>query len=246
MLLIWILCFSLLGSAGAIGGAALLLAFPAGLLRTVMPCLLSYATGTLLGAAFLGLMPHALEQASVTAVMGTALAGMVAFFVLEKIVLWHHCHERKCDAHAAAGPLILIGDAVHNAIDGVVIAAAFLTAVPLGIATALAVIAHEVPQEVGDFAILLASGYSRRQALAFNIVSGLATLPGAFLGWLALETIQSAIPYMLAVAAASFLYIGAADLIPSLHQRAALAPSTRQVLLLLAGVGTIVLFRLHH
>lgn len=246
MLLIWILGFSLLGSAGAIGGAALLLAFPAGMLRTVMPCLLSYATGTLLGAAFLGLMPHALEHASVTAVMGTALTGMVAFFVFEKIVWWHHSHERKCDAHAAAGPLILIGDAVHNAIDGVVIAAAFLTAVPLGIATALAVIAHEVPQEVGDFAILLETGYSRRQALAFNSVSSLATLPGAFLGWLALETILSAVPYMLAFAAASFLYIGAADLIPSLHRRATLASSTRQILLLVAGIGTIVLFRLYH
>jgi zinc and cadmium transporter len=148
MLLIWILGFSLLGSAGAVGGAALLLAFPVGMLRTVIPCLLSYATGTLLGAAFLGLMPHALEHTPVSAVMGTALAGMLAFFVLEKVALWHHFHGPESDVHRAAGPLILIGDALHNAIDGVVIAAAFLTAIPLGIAAAMAVIAHEVPQEV--------------------------------------------------------------------------------------------------
>jgi zinc and cadmium transporter len=246
MLLIWILGFSLLGSAGAVGGAALLLTFPVGMLRSVIPGLLSYAIGTLLGAAFLGLIPHALDHVSVDMGLGTVLAGLVLFFILEKLVIWRHCHDPKCNVHGTAGPLILIGDALHNFVDGIVIAAAFLTAIPLGVAAAVAVIVHEVPQEVGDFAILLDSGYSRRQAFAFNALSSLVTLPGALLGWLALEAIQGAVPYILALSAASFLYIGAADLIPRVQMQLYLASGFRQVLLLLAGIGTILLLRIHH
>jgi zinc and cadmium transporter len=147
--------FSVLGSVGAIAGAALLLFFQEGTRKILLPCLLSYAIGTLLGAAFLGMIPNALEQNTALAISGTVLAGIVIFFVLEKIIIWRHCHEVECEAHGSAGPLILIGDAFHNFVDGFVIAAAFLTSVPLGIAASLAVIAHEIPQEVGDFAILL-------------------------------------------------------------------------------------------
>jgi zinc and cadmium transporter len=171
---------------------------------------------------------------------------MVLFFMLEKLVLWRHCHDPACDLHKAAGPLILLGDALHNFVDGVVIAAAFVVAVPLGVATAIAVIAHEVPQEVGDFAILLESGYTRLRALAFNGLSSIATLLGAFLGWLALDVVQGTIPTILALSAASFLYIASADLIPHLHQRLGLASSLIQGLGLLAGIGTILLVRLYH
>lgn len=178
-MLLWIILFSIVGSIGAVAGAALFLLFPEGIRKTLVPCLVSYATGTLLGAAFLAMIPAGLEQAPAQGIMVTVLAGMVLFFILEKFVLWHHCHEDPCEVHGGAGPLILIGDAIHNFVDGIVIAAAFLTSIPLGIATALAVIAHEVPQEIGDFAILLDNGYGRMKALMLNTLSAAATLPGA-------------------------------------------------------------------
>ena len=240
MLLTWILGFSLLGSVGAVGAAALFLVCPERMRQRLIPCLLSYAVGTLLGAAFLGLIPHALEHATVSSVMGAVLAGMVLFFVLEKLVLWRHCHDPDCDLHGATGPLILLGDALHNFIDGVVIAAAFLSTIPLGIATGLAVIVHEIPQELGDFAILLDSGYSRARALTFNVLSSSATLLGALLAYGALEMIHGTIPYVLALSAASFLYIAVADLIPHLHRRLDLTSSLAQLLLLGAGIGTII------
>ncbi len=160
-----------------------MLLFPESTRRTLVPYLVSYAAGTLLGAAFLGMIPAGLEQAPATTIMATVLAGMVLFFVLEKLVLWRHSHEAAGAEDGRAGPLILIGDAFHNFVDGVVIAAAFLTSIPLGVAAALAVIAHEVPQEVGDFAILLDSGYGRMKALVLNGLSATTTLPGAVLAY---------------------------------------------------------------
>lgn len=242
----WIAAFSILGSIGAVTGAALFLLFPEGVRRVLVPCLISYATGTLLGAAFLGMIPAGLKQASAVALMATVLAGMVLFFILEKLVLWRHCHDGDCAVHGRAAPLILIGDAFHNFVDGVVIAGAFLNAVPLGIATALAVIAHEVPQEVGDFAILLESGYGRTKALLLNALSAAATLPGAMLAYFWLGETREAVPYILALSAASFIYIAAADLIPNLHRQTTLFASARQLLLLLAGIGTIALFKFGH
>jgi zinc and cadmium transporter len=240
----WIVTFGVLGGAGATAGSAAVMAFPQRMRQTIVPWLLSYATGTLLGAAFLGMIPKAFARAPAVEVSATLLAGIVAFFVLEKLVLWRHCHERDCAAHSGAGPLILIGDAFHNFVDGVVIAAAFLTSIPLGVAAALAVIAHEVPQEVGDFAILLDSGYNPWTALWLNTLSASATLPGAVLAYYWLSEAMEAMPYVLAVSAASFVYIAAADLIPALHRRAARAAALGQFVLLLAGIATIALLGL--
>jgi zinc and cadmium transporter len=227
------LFFGLLGSIGAMAGAALLLIFPDAMRQRLLPCLLSYATGTLLGAAFLGMLPKALEKAAPVVVTGTTLAGIVAFFVLEKLIVWRHCHEADCVAHGhEGGALILLGDAFHNFVDGVVIAAAFLTSPALGIATALAVIAHEIPQELGDFAILLASGLSKARAFAYNLVSSLTTLPGVLIGWFWLAEVRQAIPYVLAVSAASFIYIAIADLVPGLHRRAGTRATLLQTLLI--------------
>lgn len=242
-MLSWIIGFSVLGSIGAIAGAALFLLFPEGVRKLLIPCLISYATGTLLGAAFLGMIPAGLKQAPAVAVTATVLAGMVLFFMLEKLVLWRHCHDSECEVHGRAGPLILIGDAFHNFVDGVVIAAAFLTSVPLGITAALAVIAHEIPQEVGDFAILLDSGYGQTKAVVLNGLSAVTTLPGAVAAYLWVGETHKAVPYILALSAASFIYIAAADLIPGLHRQVTLAASLRQVGLLLLGIGTIALFR---
>jgi zinc and cadmium transporter len=246
VLIWWIILFSALGSIGATGGAALMLLFPDSVRRILVPCLISYATGTLLGAAFLGMIPASLEQAAAMAVTGTVLAGMVLFFVLEKLVLWRHCHMKECEVHGTAAPLILIGDAFHNFVDGVVIAAAFLVSFRLGIAAALAVIAHEVPQEVGDFAILLAGGYGRVKALVLNGLSASATLPGAVVAYFWLAETRAAMPYILAISAASFIYIATADLIPGLHEHATPAAAFSQVVLLLAGIGTIAAFHLDH
>jgi zinc and cadmium transporter len=240
----WIVAFGTLGGVGATVGSALVMALPERMLRSALPWLLSYATGTLLGAAFLGMIPKAFAQGSALEVSATLLAGIVAFFGLEKLVLSRQCHERECEVHGSAGPLILVGDAFHNFVDGVVIAAAFLTSIPLGIAAALAVIAHEVPQEVGDFAILLDSGYNRWKALLLNTLSAATTLPGAVLAYFWLAETTEAVPYVLAVSAASFIYIAAADLIPTLHRRATPADSLHQILLLLAGIATIALFGL--
>lgn len=241
-LFIWILIFSLLGSAISVGGAALLLFFPEGVRRTLLPYLISYATGTLLGAAFLGMIPHAMRHTEAVRVTSAVLFGIVLFFILEKFVIWRHCHSRVCKVHGTAGSLILFGDAFHNFTDGVVIAGAFIISIPLGVATALAVIAHEVPQEVGDFGILLDSGYSRKKALLYNLLSSTATLPGALIAFLSLEGTKSVIPYILALSAASFIYIAMADLIPKLHERMGAGAGIRQFALLIAGIGTIMLF----
>ena len=243
-MLLWIVGFSVLGSVGAVAGAALFLFFPDGIRKVLVPCLVSYATGTLLGAAFLGMIPAGLKLAPAFTVTATVLAGIVLFFVLEKLVLWRHCHDSECEVHGRAGPLILVGDAFHNFVDGVVISAAFLTSFPLGIVTSLAVIAHEVPQEVGDFAILLDNGYGRMKAFIFNELSAATTLPGAVLAYFWLEETRAAVPYILALSAASFIYIATADLIPGLHRQATPAASLRQLALLLAGIGTIAIF--HH
>jgi zinc and cadmium transporter len=241
-MLLWIIGFSILGSIGAVTGAAVLLFFPEGIRKVLVPWLISYATGTLLGAAFLGMIPAGLSRAPAAKLMATVLAGIVLFFVLEKLVLWRHCHDSECEIHGRAGPLILIGDAFHNFVDGVVIAAAFLSSIPLGIAASFAVIAHEIPQEIGDFAILLDNGYGRMKAFVLNTLSAAATLPGAVVAYFWLGETRGAVPYILAISAASFIYIAAADLIPGLHRQVTLAASLGQLALLLAGIGTIALF----
>lgn len=240
----WVVVFSLLGSLGVVLAAGLLLLSEEERRRRLLPSLVSYAVGTLLGAAFLGMLPRALEGGNGRAVLSTTLFGLVLFFVLEKWVLWRHCHQAECDIHASAGPLILAGDACHNFVDGFAIASAFLVSVPLGISTSLAVIAHEIPQELGDFAILLESGYTRSRALVYNLLSSATTLPGALIAYFALSALSAIIPYVLAVSAASFIYIAAADLIPGLHRQTSPRSGLQQLALLLLGVATISLVRL--
>ncbi|WP_255987769.1 ZIP family metal transporter [Chitinolyticbacter albus] len=209
---------------------------------------------------------HALEGggASVAAVSATLLAGILLFFVLEKLVIWRHCHHDECEAHdgqehhddhaghghahghghgehGRAGAMIMIGDTFHNFLDGAVIAAAFMADTSVGIATALAIIAHEIPQEVGDFIVLLHSGYSKAKALLFNVVSSLAALVGGLLAYFSLQTVQQLQPYILALGAASLIYVAIADLIPGLHKRTRLSDTVQQVALIAAGVLLIAL-----
>jgi zinc and cadmium transporter len=226
-----------------------------GLSRAWIPQLVSFAVGALLGAVFLELLPHALEEGAAGPVMVTVLIGLLAFFLLEKLVLWRHSHghaEHSEDAdetehdHAMhghdggrSGLLILIGTAVHNFCDGVVIAAAFLADAGLGVAATVAIVAHAVPQQVGDFAVLLYSGFTRSRAFAYNVSAGAATLVGALAGHFALAQMQHSLPIVLAVAASSLLYVAVADLIPSLHRRAEPVETAKQMLLIGLGVGII-------
>lgn len=239
MLLTFILGFALLGSVVSLALAGLVLLLPDRVHEVVLPCLISYATGTLLGAALLGLVPHALAHAPAPVVMTTLLAGVLVFFALEAALVFRHCHDDTCPSHAAAGPLILVGDALHNFVDGIVITVAFLASVPLGVATALAVVSHEVPQETGDFAILLQGGYSRGEAFAYNLLSSLSTMVGALGAYWWRDLVLPVLPHVMALAAASFLYIALADLVPMVHQRSASGDVYRHLPLVLAGVATI-------
>jgi zinc and cadmium transporter len=234
-----------LGSVGALSGAAAIAAAPARWRERLLPLLLAYSAGTMLSAALLGMIPRAVRALPGMQAGLAVLAGLLLFYLLERVQAWHHCHEPGCERRQRRGRLILVGDALHNFVDGVVIAAAFLTSPALGWLATLAVVAHEVPQEMGDFAVLVASGYSRLQALGWNLVSALATLPGALLGWWLLGTAQTLVPWALALSAASFLYIALGDLLPRLHD-AADRGVRGQVPALLAGVATIVLVQLQH
>lgn len=212
--------------------------------------LVSYAIGALLGAVFLDILPEAIERGgSAATVSGTVLAGILLFFTLEKLLLWRHCHHDQCEVHephahgdhGRSGLMITVGDTFHNFVDGVIIAAAFLTDTNLGIVTALAIIAHEIPQEVGDFMILLHSGYSRARALGLNLLSSLAMLAGGVLAYFILQSMLDIVPVLLALAASSMIYVAVADLIPGLHKRVALRDTLQQVVLIALGVGSILL-----
>jgi zinc and cadmium transporter len=229
---------SLLGGLGGLLVASGILLIKDTRRARMIPWLVSYAVGALLGVSMLAILPQALETLPASRVFGTLLLGILGFFVLEKLVLWRHCHIHDCEVHDGSVFPVLIGDAFHNFVDGAVIAAAVMTSVPLGVSTALAIAAHEIPQEVGDFAILLHAGYSRRRALLLNVMSGLASAAGAVGALLALNQVPVILPYCLAFAAASFLYVAMADLIPGLHRGRTDAHSMRQIVLIAAGVGT--------
>jgi len=233
---------SLLGSLGGLLVASSLLLFTDKIRTRLIPWLVSYAVGALLGVALLALLPEALETLSPANVFGTLLAGILTFFVLERLVLLRHCHTDECHVHGATAPLVLFGDAFHNFIDGVIVCTAVLTSVPLGINTAIAVAAHEIPQEVGDIAVLLAAGYSRRRALILNVVSGSSGLLGALVAYTGVSFLPNVRPFVLAFSSASLLYIAMSDLIPDLHRGQIERGSARQVLLIAAGIGTVVLF----
>jgi zinc and cadmium transporter len=288
-LLVWIIFFTAVGGIASAAFAGLFLLVPEAAGRRLLPHFVSYATGALLGAALLALLPEAMEGvgAGGARAIGIALlVGLGVFFVIEKLVLWWHTHgnghghhegnghhvaghghdhgdgnvrahghdhgdgHAHNDGHshqgghdhgraAASGVLVIIGDSVHNALDGILIAAAFLTSFPLGLVTTFAVAAHEIPHRVGDFAILVHSGMSRGRALVMNMATGLTSIIGGVAAYFGLQRAIGALPYALALAAAGFLYIAVAGLIPGLHRRADPRTSLAQVILMGLGVGTI-------
>jgi zinc and cadmium transporter len=232
---------TLLGGLGGLLVASGVLLIKDSVRNKIVPWLVSYAVGAMLGVSLLAILPEALEHLPATKVFPTLLLGILLFFVLEKLVLWRHCHTHDCEVHDGTVAGILVGDSFHNFVDGAVICAAVMTSVPLGISTAIAVAAHEIPQEVGDFAILLHAGYSRTRALALNVLSALASVLGALAAYFAFDVIPGTLPYFLALAASSFLYVAMADLIPGLHRGRTDAGSLRQILLIAAGVVTMLI-----
>ncbi len=264
-LLLLIVIFTSIGGVLSVLAAGLFLLLPEPYRLRILPHGISFATGALLSVAFLGLIPHAFEEVTppqVQYLSGTILTGILIFFVLEKLLIWRHCHSSACEAHnedahdhqhehttahnhnhshdhKSAGTLIIVGDSIHNFVDGVLIAAAFLTDVKLGMVTSLAVAAHEIPQEVGDFAILLQSGYDRSKALLYNVLASFSTVLGGILAYYSLEDLHNSLPYFLALASSSFIYIAVADLIPSLHKKTDIPTSLKQIFLILAGVFLI-------
>ena len=249
-----ILCAAL----GGIASAAFAVAFlwvPEERGARILPYFVSFATGALLGAALLALLPEAMESVGADGAHGIGVAlvvGLGFFFVVEKLVLWWHSREAE-EAHGSAaagdghghihasGVLVLVGDSIHNALDGILIAAAFLKDPSLGVVTTFAVAAHEIPHRVGDFALLVHAGLSRERALVLNLATGLASLVGAAIAYFALRQALGALPYALAFAAAGFLYIAVAGLIPGLHRRSDPRTSTVQVVLISAGVLVVAL-----
>lgn len=281
--------FTAVGGIASAAFAGLFLLLPEQTGLRMLPHFVSFATGALIGAALLGLLPEAMASVGsggAHAIGAALVVGLGVFFIIEKLVLWRHAHSHEHEdpvghetaAHGAAGArehgvaegpadgaaeglahgrdhnhnhghdhgrggpagvLVLIGDSIHNALDGILIAAAFLTNVPLGLVTTLAVAAHEIPHRVGDFAILLHAGMSRRRAMFLNMATGLASVLGGIVAYFGLGKAQDALPYALAFAAAGFLYIAVAGLIPGLHRRADPRTSLAQVLLMGLGVGVI-------
>ena len=261
-LLLLIIIFTAVGGVLSVLAAGIFLLLPEKNRLKVLPHGISFAIGALLAVAFWGLIPEAFEHAKPDEIQwlsGTILAGILGFFVLEKLLLWRHCHSGECEAHGddehqhpehsnghshghgakTAGTFIILGDAIHNFVDGVLIGAAFLMDVQLGIVTSLAVATHEIPQEVGDFAILLQSGYSQKKALFYNILASLTTVIGGILAYFSLDSLHDSLPYFLALAASSFIYIAVADLIPSLHKKTDIKTSLQQIALIGAGVALI-------
>jgi len=202
------------------------------LLDKILLMLVSFASGSLLGGAFLHLIPEALSPYD-EIVFIVILVGILVFFLLEKS-LWKHCHEKECPVHPFAY-LNLFGDGLHNFIDGMIIAASFLVSIPLGSATTIAVISHEVPQEIGDFGILVYGGLSKRKALFYNFLTAITAIAGATFTYAFYEFIPK-MAYLLAFAAGSFIYIATTDLIPEMRKERKLTVSFAQFILLLAGI----------
>ena len=211
----------------------------------------SFAVGTLLGAAFLEIIPHAYELSrDLHQISLIVLVGILVFFILEKLLVWRHCHGSHCENHSPVvnhdvkkGSILIIGDCFHNFIDGILIASAFIVDINLGLITALAIIVHEIPQEISNFSILINSGYSLSRTLLMNVITGFAMIIGAILAYFVLNDLEFLIPIILAFAASSMIYVAISDLIPSLHKKVEINQTFQQTFSIFLGV--LIIYFLH-
>jgi zinc and cadmium transporter len=253
--LAWIVLATLAGGVLSVTIAA---GLTVAVLSRLVHHLVSLSTGVLLATALLDLLPEAFEsQAPAQALFATLLGGLLFFFLLEKVELYRHSHHHEGDEHhhhhgfdrqqaGRGGWTVILGDSIHNFCDGIIIAAAFLTDTRLGIVTSLAIIAHEIPQEVGDYIVLLNAGLSRGRALFYNALSGLAAVAGGVVGYFVVGPWQAFFPYLLVVAASSFIYVSVADLIPQLQHRLSGRDTAVQLAWLAAGLLVVALATTHH
>jgi zinc and cadmium transporter len=232
--LIWIFLATLAVSAMSFVGA-LTLVLSGKLLKKLLLVLIGFSAGAMIGGAFIHLLPEALAgQTELTPVFMTVIIGFSLFFILEKL-LWRHCHEKNCPIHVFAY-LNLVGDGIHNFIDGLVMATSFIAGIPLGIATSIAIAAHEIPQELGDFGVLIYGGIKPRRALLLNFATAITAIAGGLIGYFLLQSVGGAMAFLLPFAAGGFLYIAASDLIPELHKEPDTVKSVASFVAFLVGV----------
>jgi zinc and cadmium transporter len=240
-------------AAGGILSVLVAASLTVSLLSRVVKSLVSLSAGVLLGTALLNVLPEAFEsKASPHALFATLLVGLLFFWLLEKAELYRHVHHHEGDGHehhhhfdqqqaGRGGYSVLLGDGIHNFCDGIIIAAAFLSDTTLGVVTALAIVAHEIPQEAGDYIVLLNAGFSRRKALIYNAASGLSAVLGGVVGYFVVGPWEALFPYLLVVASSSFVYVSVADLLPQLQQRLSWRETLAQVAWLAAGLGIVLM-----
>jgi len=237
--LLLVLLLALPGTTAVLAASGLALLVKDATIDRLVPRLVHFSAGALLGATFFGLLPSAARGVGASRVFALVLVGVVGFFLLEKLMLWRHCHKHDCEVHASAGPLMLVGDSLHNFGDGIVIAAACMASPALGLAAALSTLAHGLPKELGELVVYLHHGYSRRRALLLNLAISLTTLLGALAGTFLLRPYPHLSASVMALSSAGFLYVALADLIPSQRGRRGLRATVFEILLLLAGVATM-------
>jgi len=234
-ILSWILGSTIIVSILSLGGV-ITLTVKEKLLEEILFTLVGFSAGALMGGAFLHLLPESLVTTPSADVFLFVIGGFVIFFLLERILHWRHCHEGVCPVHSFTY-MNLIGDGVHNLVDGLIIAVSFVAAIPLGVATTLAIIAHEVPQELGDFGVLVYGGFTKFKALFYNLLSALTAVVGALLGYFLTSYVEGVVAGLLPFAAGGFLYIAASDLVPELHKQPDLRKSVSSFLSFLIGIG---------
>ena len=233
-ILLWILVSTFIVSLLALIGIVSL-AIKDKILNKILFILIGFSAGALMGGAFLHLLPEALEKADHIPMCLFVLIGFSLFFIIERFLKWHHCHKGICDVHTFTY-MNLFGDGIHNFIDGMIIAASFLISIPFGIITTIAIMAHELPQEIGDFGVLVYGGFSKLKALFFNFLSALTAILGAIFGYFLSTLVEGVIPFLIPFAAGGFIYIAASDLIPELHKEPEIKKSMASFVFFIVGI----------
>jgi len=222
--------------------AVLFMFFKKEVLDKILIFLVSLSAGALMGGAFLHLLPEASEAMSIDSLFGVFLISFITFFLIEKILHWRHCHKADCSVHTF-GYMNLVGDSVHNFIDGLVIASVFMVDIKLGIATTLAVAIHEIPQEIGDYGVLIYAGFSRKMALILNYAVALTVVLGGIVGYLLFSSLESFLPFLMPFAAGGFVYIAASDLMPEIRKESNLGKSIISFLVFIIGIAIMYLVK---